>query len=225
MKEDNLDALVVSRNLHVFYMTGSRFAADVLDVRLSIVPQSCAVITQDADIYSKRFVTWDSDDIAIHTTLSDSFELYDDELELVNILSDYGIHRGQRIGIEWGPRWSCTGINPLKFQKLQELTQKELGAEFVDATDTILRVMAIKSKLEIERMKVAVSAAARAMERALDRIEIGMNQLDVARMASIYMLEAGADEVGHAQVMTGEDGANLLSCGPVDGKLAKGYHF
>lgn len=225
MKEDNLDALVVSRNPHVFYMTGSRFWGDVSNVRLSIIPQSCAVITQDADIYCKRFVTWDSDDIAIHTTLSESFELYDDELELVNILSDYGIHKGQRIGIEWGPRWSCTGINPLKFQKLQELTQKELGAEFVDGTDTILRMMAIKSKLEIERMKVAVSAAARAMERVLDRIEIGMNELDIARMASMYMLEAGADEVGHAQVMSGAGGANLLSCGAVDRKLEKGYNY
>lgn len=225
MKEDSLDALVLSRNPHVFYMTGSRFALDGFDARIGIAPQSCAVITQDADIYCKRLVAYDSDDIAIHTTLSESFELYDDELELVNILSDYGIRRGQRIGIEWGPRGLCTAINPLKFQKLQQLTQKELGAEFVDGTDTILRMMAIKSKLEIERMKVAVSAAAQAMERVLDCIEIGMNQLDVARMASMYMLEAGADRVGHAEVQTGQDGASLLSCDAVDTKLERGYHF
>jgi Xaa-Pro aminopeptidase len=222
MEEDNLDALVLSRNVNVFYLTGSRFGFVGFDTPVVLCPQSCAIITPSADIYCQRFGPFDTDAVAEHTTMSESFEHYDDELELVSILKDYGIRRGQRIGIEWGPGL-CTGINPVKFEKLSQSLEKELGAEFVDATPTIWRMTGIKSKLEIERMKFAVAASAQAMARLLDSIEIGMTELEVARRARIYMHEAGADRVGHAEVMGTGNGPDLITCDPVDRPLQAGY--
>jgi Xaa-Pro aminopeptidase len=223
MREDNLDALVLARNVNVFYATGSRFVFVGMDAPVALAPQSMAIITQDADIYSQRFGPFDSDEVALHTTVSESLELYDDELELVNILKDYGIGRGARIGTEWGPGLTV-GINPIKFLTLKQKVAEELGAEIVDATTSIWKMTAVKSPLEIERMKVAVGAAARAMERVYDMIEIGMNELDVARKARKFMIEEGGDNVSHAQVMAEGDGAvNLLSCDAVDRSIGKGW--
>lgn len=223
MKEDGLDVLVLSRNVNVFYMTGSRFVFVGMDAPMAGIPQTTAIITQDADVYCQRFGPFDSDEVALHTTTSESLELYDDELELVSILSDYGVGKGARVGIEWGSGL-CTGINPLKFLTLQERLSKELGAEFIDATTTILKMTGVKSELEIERMKVAVTAAARAMERVYDLIEIGMNELEVAQLTRQFMLEEGGELVSHAQVMAeGGRGISLLSCDAVDREIEKGW--
>jgi Xaa-Pro aminopeptidase len=158
------------------YATGSRFVFVGMDAPTALAPQSAAIITQDADIYCQRFSPFDTDDVALHTNSSESIELYDDELELVNILRDYGIGAGHRVGTEWGPGL-CVGINPIKFAELQRRLREETGAEIVDATTTIWKWMAIKSALEIERMKVAVTAAAEAMERVYQGLEVGMNEL------------------------------------------------
>lgn len=221
--EKGLDALLLARNVNVFYATGSRFVFVGMDAPNALAPQSTAIITQQADVYCQRFGMFDSDEVGLHTTWSASLEYYDDELELVNILRDYGIGRGARIGTEWGPSL-CVGINPIKFLKLKELVASELGAELVDSTGAIWKITSVKSPLEIERMKTAVAAASRAMERLYDVIEVGMNELDVKRMATIFMMEEGADAVTHAQVMAeGQSRLSFRSCDALDRKIEKGW--
>ncbi|MCR4397962.1 MAG: aminopeptidase P family N-terminal domain-containing protein [Firmicutes bacterium] len=182
MREMGVDVLVSSRNVNVFYFTGSRFVFVGMDAPVALAPQSTAIITQDDDIYCQRFGGFDNDEVGIHTSSSESLEYYDDEMEIVNILKDCGVRKGARIATEWGPGL-CTGINPLKFLVLKQRLEEELGAEVVNANPLLWKTMAVKSEVEIERMRVAVRAACRAMERVYDVIEVGMNELEVARMA------------------------------------------
>lgn len=222
MRDDRLDALVLSRNLTVFYATGSRFVFVGWDAPMSLAPQSAAIITQNADIYCQRFGPFDMDTTGLHTTVSESLEYYDNEIELVSILKDYGISKGSRIGFEWGPG-QCAGINPIKFSLIKDKITKELGAEVVDGTPTIWKIMAIKSKLETERMRIAVAAAARAMERTFDFVQVDMSEVDVARKASQFMLEEGADKITHAQVTSEGAGPHFLSIDALDRKIVEGF--
>jgi Xaa-Pro aminopeptidase len=223
MKDDNLDVLILSRNINVFYMTGSRFVFVGMDAPVALAPQSTAIITQDADIYSQRFGPFDSDEVALHTTTSEHLESYDSELEIVSILKDYGVKSGARIGIEWGGGLT-TGINPLKFLELEKKLKEELSAEIVDAGPSISKLVGIKSDLEVERMKVSVNAAARAMERIYEIIELGMSEVEVSRMVCQFMLEEGAERISHAQVMAeGASGVNLLSSDAVDRPIEAGW--
>jgi Xaa-Pro aminopeptidase len=223
MAQEGLDAVIFARNVNVYYMTGSRFVFVGFDGPLAGVPQTTSIITADADIYGQRFGPFDSDDVPIDTTLSESFELYDSDLELPRILSKYGIGKGSRVGIEWG-RGMCTGINPLVFLELQDKLENDLGVELVDSNPLVRTLMAVKSPLEIERMSAAVGAAARAMNRLYEKIELGMKAREVARIVSGLMLEEGAEQANHAQVMSEGDGSQeLKSCDPVDQPLATGW--
>lgn len=222
MKEDKLDVLVLARNVNVFYMTGSRFVFIGMDAPVALAPQTVAIVTPETDIYSQRFGTFDNDEVSLHTAWAEHLESYDDDRELINVLKDYGVRRGSRIGIEWGPGL-CLGINPIKFMGLKATIENDIGAEVVDGTPTIWKMMAVKSKLEIERMQVAVTAAAKAMKRVYDAIEIGMIETEVSRMASQFMLEAGAEKVSHAQVMAIGEGLAFNSCDAVDRKIEKGF--
>ena len=209
MAEDGLDALILARNVNVFYMTGSRFVFVGMDQPSALTPQSVAIVTRDADIYSQRFGPFDSDEVPLHTALSGQIELYDDETELVSILADYGVGKGARVGTEWGPGLTL-GINPLKFLKIKERIEKELGAE-VGRLAHHLKMRSVKSPRD-RAHESGCGAAARAMERVYDTIELGMNELEVSRMASRFMLEEGGDQVTHSQVMAeGEEAVNLLA--------------
>jgi Xaa-Pro aminopeptidase len=223
MANDNLDAMVLGRNVNVFYMSGSRFVFVGLDAPVALAPQSTVTITPDADIYSQRFGPFDTDEVALHTTNNQHLELYDDEFELINILKDHGIGRGARIGIEWGPGLTH-GINPLKFLKLKQAAEQDLGVEFVDANPTVWKMTAVKSEYEQGCMRVAVNAASRAMERVYEAIELGMNELEVSRMVSQFMLEEGGEKITHAQVMAEGDAAlSLMSCDAVDRPIGRGW--
>jgi Xaa-Pro aminopeptidase len=223
MRDDHLDSLVLSRNVNVFYATGTRFVFVAMEGPNALSPQTTVIITQNTETYCQRFGAFDTDAVPIHTTWSPSIELYTDELELVGILADVGVGRGARVGIEWG-LGLCTGINPLKFETLRRRILQELGAELVDSTPAMWKAMAIKSALEIGRMKIAVRAAARAMERTFDFIEIGMNELDVARQVARFMLEEGADSPSHAQVMSLPDGGERFgSCMGLDRPIGPGW--
>jgi Xaa-Pro aminopeptidase len=223
IREDRLDALMLSRNVNVFYMTGSRFVFVDRDGPTAGVPQTIAIVTRDADIYCQRFGPFDTEDVPRETTWSQTLVLYQDELELLEILKHHGVPKGARIGVEWGPSL-CTGINPLRFQLLQQRLQEELSAEIVDSTTTVWKVTAVKSALEIERMRVAVGVAARALDRIIKWVEIGMNELDVARMAQQFMLEEGGDGVSHAQVMGMPDNSGRFgSCNALDRRIERGW--
>ena len=94
----------------------------------------------------------------------------------------------------------------------------------VDGTPTIQKMLAVKSGFEIDRMRAAVGAAARAMERVYDVIELGMNEIEVSNMASQFMLEEGGERISHAQVMAeGEEAVNLLSSDAVNRPVGVGW--
>lgn len=225
MNVAGIAAVLFSRNISVYYICGTRYVHVGWDapVSLTMSPQTTAIVTADADVYCQRFGPFDSDDVPIDTTLSESLEYYDSELELPNILSDYGIGSGARVGIEWGSGM-CTGINPVRFLELKSRFENDLGVELVDASPVITSLMAIKSPLEIERMSVAVGAAARAMNRLYEHIELGLGAREVARLVSRLMIEEGADWLNHSQVMSEGDGTRkLMSCDPVDQPLEVGW--
>ncbi len=222
MLQDRIDVLLLARNTNVFYATGTRFVFVRTDAPRGGVPQTTAILTADDLIYCQRFGPFDTDEVALDTTWAETFELYDDEMELVNILKDHGVGPGRRVGTEWGPEL-CVGINPIKFQLLAKRFEQELGVPVIDATKTIKKAMAVKSPLEIERMKIAVAAASTAVEKIFDFIEIGMNALDVSRQAQLFMLQAGADTVTHSQVLIEDEHPRLGSCDPVDRPVGRGY--
>jgi Xaa-Pro aminopeptidase len=223
MKEENLDALMLAANIDVFYTTGTRFVFVEMEKPSIVAPQSATIVTPDDVVYCGRFGPFDSDSVGLDTSLVDNFEYYDEETALADILKKYGVSRGDRIGTEYGQGGPCVGINPITFEALRKRVSDELGAQFVDATTAIWKMRSVKSKLEIERMRKAVGAAARAMKRIFDIIEVGMNELDVARKASIFMLEEGADQVTHNQVMARGEGPPFLSCTALDRRIEKGY--
>jgi len=215
MKENDLDVLMLTQNIHVYYATGMQSVGVCRPDHP--YPQPTVIITQDDVILSRRGRP-ETDRIGIDTCWVETLEYIKSEIDLLEVLRKYGVGRGYRIGTELGPGMR-NGITPFNLSIIRKRVWDELSAQIVNGSTTIWKMRAVKSKLEIDRMRKSVEATARAMDRCLDILELGMNQLDLARKAAIFMLEEGATMVDNMQVYD----PPFSGCMALDRKIEDGY--
>lgn len=215
MKESNVDALMLTQNLHVYYASGMQSVSVCRPD--NPYPQPTVLITMD-DVILARRAQPETDRIGLDTSWIENLEYLNSETDLVEVLKKYGVRKGDRVGTELGPGMR-NGLVPFNLGIIKQRVWDELSAQIVDGSTTIWKIRAVKSKLEINRMRRSVEATAKAMDRCLDIAEIGMNQLDLARKAAIIMLEEGATMVDNMQVYDPPFSGSMA----LDRRIEKGY--
>lgn len=215
MEEDDLDALMLTQNLHVYYSTGMQSVSVCRPDHP--YPQPTVIITQD-DVVLVRRGRPEADSIGVDTSWVENLEYIGDETDLAAVLKAYGVGRGYRIGTELGPGMR-NGLTPFNLGIVRQRVWDEMSAQIVDGSTTIWKMRAVKSKLEVDRMRRSVAATARAMDQCLDIAEEGMNQLDLARKAAVFMLEEGATMVDNMQVYD----PPFSGCMALDREIEAGY--
>jgi Xaa-Pro aminopeptidase len=215
MREQGLDALMLAQNLHVYYATGMQSVSVCRPD--NPYPQPTVIITMD-DLVLARRAQPETDSIGKDTTWVENLEYISDEPDLVNVLRKYGIRKGYRVGTEMGPGLR-NGITRFNLNLISQRLWDECSAQLVDGSIAIWKLRAVKSKLEVDRMRKSVEATAKAMDRCLDVAEVGMNQLDLARKAAIFMLEEGATMVDNMQVYDPPFGGAMA----LDRRIESGY--
>jgi Xaa-Pro aminopeptidase len=215
MEGSNLDALMLTQNLHVYYSTGIQSVGVCRPDHP--YPQPTVVITMD-DVILARRGNPENDPLGIGTTWVENLEYIGDEPDLVDVLKKFGVSRGDRIGTELGPGMR-NGLTPFNMNIIRQRIWDEASAQIVNGSTAIWRMRAVKSDLEIDRMRKSVVATAKAMDRCLDIFEKGMNQLELARKAAIFMLQEGATMVDNMQVYDPPFGGAMA----LDREIEHGY--
>jgi Xaa-Pro aminopeptidase len=196
MEDSELEALMLTQNTHVYYATGIQSVGICRPDHP--FPQPTVLITRDKVSLARR-ANPETDMIGHETTWIDDFEYIRSETDIADVLKKYGVCRGDRIGTELGPGMR-NGITPSNLEIIRRRAWDKLSAQIVDGSTAIWKIRAVKSRLEVDRMRRSVEVTARAMDRCLNVFEKGMNQLDLARKAAVYMLEEGATMVDNMQV-------------------------
>ena len=75
----------------------------------------------------------------------------------MDVLKKYGVSKGYRIGTELGPGHR-NGLVPFNLNIIKQRLWDEKSAQIVNASMSILKTRAVKSKLEIDRMRKSVEA-------------------------------------------------------------------
>lgn len=215
MEENDLDALMLTQNLHVYYATGMQSVSVCRPDHP--YPQPTVIITQDDMVLARRSRP-ETDRIGVDTCCVENLEYISSETDLADVLKEYGVGRGYRVGTEMGPGMR-NGLTPFNLQVIRQRVWDELSAQIVNGSTAIWKMRAVKSKLEVDRMRRSVEATARAMDRCLDIAEVGMNQLELARKAAVFMLEEGATMVDNMQVYD----PPFSGCMALDRKIEEGY--
>jgi Xaa-Pro aminopeptidase len=222
MSENNLDALMLTENVNVLYATGMLSVSVGRGGWTPPSVQPTVIITQDELVFvqEQNWVRTRNNKIALETTWVDNFEIVKDEVEIADVMRRYGIRRGYRIGTEFGPG-TRNGIIRPRLSILVARVWNELSAQIVDGSASIWKTRMVKSRLEQDRMRKSVRAAAIALDRALDIVEPRMNQYELARKAGIFMYDGGATMVTNTQVYEPGWGGSMQK----DKKIQKGNYI
>lgn len=101
-----------------------------------------------------------------------------------------------RIGMEFGIEQRI-GIS---YNDLMALEKMLPNANFVDASEVLIRLRMIKSQAEIDLIRRACRITGKAFEKLFSTVKLGMTEREILKMMFIYMLEEGADMPGFATV-------------------------
>jgi len=77
---------------------------------------------------------------------------------------------------------------------------ESLNVDIVDGSVVVWRLRSIKSDL-IERLRRSAPATCKALEYAIENVEVGMNEVELARKAGQIMMKEGLFGITHKSII------------------------
>lgn len=198
MDEKDMDALLITERLNYAYFSGHRSEQNIIDkIRpyVFILPREGepVLITMKFEMEQVDATTYVED--VRPAGLADRAEV------IVEVLRDLGLSE-KRIGAEMGPEQSM-GVT---YEEFQTIRSQLSGATFVDASEMILKLRAIKSPQEQKYISRAGSIVAESMTETFANIRSGMTELEVATELRRLIASKGGERQTFSWVVSSADG-------------------
>jgi Xaa-Pro dipeptidase len=180
MERRSLDVLILHSLPSIHYLTG--FQSVALRAYAGFVvglDDECTIVVERDEQYNVLQNSW-VEAIATYARSDDP----------VRVTSDVIRARGKRpkrIGMELGSRY----LSKSQFDQLSSL----LEADIVDATDVVPGCMVLKSPAELRYIEQAAAITVKGVQAALDRIEIGRTDNDIAAAAFNTLISQGSESM------------------------------
>ena len=187
MATSEVDVLLVHSAVDLCYLTGYQtlwpdaYACLVVPIdsppfmQVGEIEASCAVL--HGDIQDLVLFDW----VGIDAVSS----------QLAGLLAGRGFSRS-RIGVQAG-RIEMGNRGPVDAKLLDTLRDGLTDADFVDASLLMFDVRVTKSPAEIEHMREAARITTAGMRAAMEAVEPGKNENDIAALAARVMVEEGSE--------------------------------
>ncbi|HEV8308217.1 MAG TPA: Xaa-Pro peptidase family protein [Methylomirabilota bacterium] len=191
MREAGLDVLLVFHQEHMFYLAGydqiGYWVYQVLIVPAAEAPMTAIVRKVDELLVRDGGIV---DDVRVW--LDDATR--DPAQQTADILTERGLLRGARIGIER----KSHALLPYYYDLLRDALQ---GAELVDASDLVTELRLIKSPAEIACMRRAGEVMDAGVQAAWEALRPGARECDVHAAVVAAMYRAGGEHPSVAPPM------------------------
>ncbi len=114
---------------------------------------------------------------------------------VANLIREKGLSQAT-IGVEL-----ANDMHPhIGISHVQELYQSVPDVSFVDGSDAIMKVRAIKSAGEVERLRRAARISAKGVRFGFESLHSGMTEMRLTQIMSAHMLEMGATDIRPRQL-------------------------
>ncbi len=191
--EKNLAALIVSSPSNVLYLVGSDAPSAVLlfsDGSVKTLSSRLEYVrTLDESRLGEHFVFAKSEDVGEYENVVRG-DFYEALAELVKEV------RGGKLG--------AVGFSSEALRKLEE----KVGGGVIDATADFKMVRRVKEPSELAAMRSAASLAERALAKALNGLERGVTEAEVAAAIAAEIIKSGAELAFPPIVAFGEHAAH-----------------
>jgi len=204
MKEEGIDALLLTKPANMFYLTG--------DGRLC----AYAMITKDVKVAFGVPKT-DVEDVKKYARF-DEITGFEDEVGMIHSIAHhfkhFGIDKGA-VGLEY------TFLSMSMKGMLTHPHAKPGDVEAKDCTHIMSKLRTVKDDDEIKRIRAAAKVADMGMKAAVESLKPGVTESQVAAEAEYAMRQAGAEEFWRSYVSSGER-TNIAHGVPFHRKLRSG---
>ena len=201
LEAKQLDALLITSVANVFYASAFRRSGE---------GDGLAVVTKD----SAFFITDSRYTEAAQATVRDA------EIIIRENASSYGPHLKKIL--------SDAQVKRLGFED-EALTVKQyndfcsaLSAEFVPASDVLVKLRASKDEDEIENMRQAQRIADEALTRLFGEILPGMTEKEIAARLQYLMMLGGAERLSFDSIIAGGENSSMPHAVPTDRPIRDG---
>ncbi len=215
MRQQRIDALFLTTEPEVRYFSGfhSQFWESPTRPWYLIMPLEGKPIAIIPEIGAAGMhTTWLND---IRTWSSPQPE--DDGVSLVTDTLKQLPSRYGRIGVPMGHE-TLVRMPALDFKTL---TVRLSNKEFIDAGMLIRSIRAIKSELEIEKIRHVCELTSDGFIDLPNNISTGESERDICRKLKIDLLERGADDSPYVVTASGPNGYDNIIMGPTDRVLSE----
>lgn len=183
MEESDISLLLVDTPENITYLTGLETPGYYM--------YGCAVISIDQDI---RLVLRRAETANALTTAwleKENLVLYDDTQDPIQLVSDVArkLAGNGKIAIEMDSSF-------MTVNRYQKLISYLGNFELVDGSSTVLEERKIKSPKEVEKIRKAAQIVSVAMERAVEAIEPGRNENEIAGVIFDALTNQGSEFLG-----------------------------
>lgn len=191
MADEGVEVMIVTSPTNMYYLTGySTFSFYVPQFLVISLQDDLFMVPRNLDNSSVLETTWLSQDM-IRPYGEDYIDHYHNYKEprhpveyLIELLREENL-TGKVFGLEMDDFYG----RALYYKKLSE---KLTNASFQDQTQLISRLYLVKSEAEIEYMREASRIVEKGMEAAIDMIEDGVTEYDVAAEILNVMIKNGS---------------------------------
>lgn len=218
MRDRNIDGMVLSDASNLIYLTGYRTILFASKFRpfLTVVPQSGdpTLILPNLEVGIGRKAAWVSDvrgwGKGLYADAPDPFTLVGE------VLREKGLLNG-RLGIELG-----TGQRlAMTMEQYHDMQSRAPGAQWVNAADVMWPVRLVKSRQELDYIRVACKATDIAFTSAAEACGEGVSEREIQKVLGREMNEH-ADGPTFLVVASGPDRYDMINAPPTDRKMQKG---
>jgi Xaa-Pro aminopeptidase len=209
-----LDALLLTWHTNLAYYTGYRPVA----ATSMLTRPSAALLSRAADpvLWVHTFLEADARASAWFHGVRTYGRL--DGLPADEVAAEVRAQGLRRIGVELGVEQRL-GMPASDFAAIRERLSR---VEWADAGPLMWAQRARKSAAELDCLRRAAHATARAYEAVLPTLAAGMTEREVGRLLQRAMLDAGADQIGFVMITSGRGNYARISGLPTDRRLGRG---
>lgn len=219
MQEKNIDALLLTGKENLIYFTGYRTELYASKFRpfIGILPldKDPVMLVPDLELFGCTQTTWIKDvrhwGFFLNAAEKDAIAL------TVKTLRELNLDKG-RLGMELGLGQRLG----MSIQEFQRLSSDLPEAKFLDVTEILWRIRAVKSGEEITRIRKACQITEKAIEAGWGLLREGVTERELAQEIQTTMIEEGADRLGFLVIRSGFARLNMLNPLPSDYRLQRG---
>lgn len=214
LQKKNLEALFLTHPYNLIYFSGYRSTTMFRPARpfICILPQDKdpIMITPDLERGNCEKTSWIED---IRDWGSHAISREEEPTTVVKrAFKELGLS-ASRVGAEFG---QIVWMPNLVFGRLKAALK---GVKFIDASDIIWKIRAVKSDEEIKRMRRACEITEKAIQAGWDILKKGLTERELAKKVQKTMIENGADRLGFLIIRSGKERMDMLNALPSDKEI------